>query len=138
MMIMFSFSQEAFRSVEDIYGLMCLVKKTLKPSLMAVYYSKLSEIFWISSSHHLHHANAWLKLFNLQKSFNKYLSQKDLQLIASSVVMAAFSVAPQNQRFGGLHLELENEEERNFRMANLIEFNLDPKLERGELVFALT
>ncbi|PRQ22292.1 hypothetical protein RchiOBHm_Chr6g0248701 [Rosa chinensis] len=77
--------QEAFRSVEDIHGLMCMVKKTPKPSLMVVYYAKLTEIFWISASH-LNHAYAWFKLFSLQKSFNKNLSQKDLQLIASSVV----------------------------------------------------
>ncbi|PON67022.1 Proteasome component (PCI) domain containing protein [Parasponia andersonii] len=125
--------QEAFRSVEDIHGLMCLVKKTPKPSLMVVYYAKLSEIFWISSSH-LYHAYAWFKLFNLQKSFNKNLSQKDLQLIASSVVLAALSIAPYDQRPGASHLELENVKERNFRMANLIGFNLDPKLERGEAI----
>lgn len=125
--------QEAFRSVEDIHGLMCMVKKSPKPSLMVVYYAKLSEIFWISSSH-LYHAYAWFKLFSLQKSFNKNLSQKDLQLIASSVVLAALSVAPYDQRRGASHLELENEKERNLRMANLIGFNLDPKLERGEVV----
>ncbi|GMN43979.1 hypothetical protein TIFTF001_013182 [Ficus carica] len=125
--------QEAFRSVEDIHGLMCMVKKSPKASLMVVYYAKLSEIFWISSSH-LYHAYAWLKLFSLQKSFNKNLSQKDLQLIASSVVLAALSVAPYDQRRGASHLELENEKERNLRMANLIGFNLEPKLERGELL----
>ncbi|XAR52665.1 hypothetical protein NMG60_11020847 [Bertholletia excelsa] len=38
--------QEAFCSVEDKYGLMCMVKKTPKPSLMVVYHAKLTEIFW--------------------------------------------------------------------------------------------
>lgn len=125
--------QEAFRSIEDIHGLMCMVKKTPKASLMVVYYAKLSEIFWISASL-LYHAYAWLKLFNLQKSFNKNLSQKDLQLIASSVVLAALSVAPYEHTHGASHLELENHKERNLRMANLIGFSLDPKLERGEVV----
>lgn len=123
--------QEAFRSVEDIHGLMCMVKKTPKPSLMVVYYAKLTEIFWISSSH-LYHAYAWFKLFSLQKSFNKNLSQKDLQLIASSVVLAALSVTPYDHTRSGSHLELENEKERNLRMGNLIGFNLDPKLESRE------
>ncbi|KAK9270291.1 hypothetical protein L1049_025869 [Liquidambar formosana] len=125
--------QEAFRSVEDIHGLMCMVKKTPKPSLMVVYYAKLTEIFWISASH-LYHAYAWFKLFALQKSFNKNLSQKDLQLIASSVVLAALSVTPYNHTHGASHLELENEKERNLRMANLIGFNLDPKLESREVL----
>ncbi|XP_030459923.2 eukaryotic translation initiation factor 3 subunit A [Syzygium oleosum] len=125
--------QEAFRSVEDIHGLMCMVKKTPKASLMVVYYAKLTEIFWISSSH-LYHAYAWLKLFNLQKSFNKNLSQKDLQLIASSVVLAALSVAPYERTRHASHMELENEKERNLRMADLIGFNVDPKLEGREML----
>lgn len=126
--------QEAFRSVEDIHGLMCLVKKTPKPSLMVVYYVKLTEIFWISSSH-LYHAYAWFKLFLLQKSFNKNLSQKDLQLIASSVVLAALSVPPHECTHGASHLELEHEKERNLRMGNLIGFHLDVKPESREVVF---
>ncbi|KAI8010082.1 Eukaryotic translation initiation factor 3 subunit A [Camellia lanceoleosa] len=94
--------REAFRSVEDIHGLMCMVKKTLKASLM--------------------------------KSFNKNLSQKDLQLIASSVVLAALSVAPYDNTRGASHLELEHEKEQNLRMANLIGFIIDPKLESREVL----
>lgn len=126
-------AQEAFRSIEDIHGLMCMVKKTPKPSLMVVYYAKLTEIFWISSSH-LYHSYAWFKLFTLQKSFNKNLSQKDLQLIASSVVLAALSVVPFDHPRGASHLEIENGKEHNLRMANLIGFSLDPKLENREVV----
>lgn len=129
--------QEAFRSVEDIHGLMCMVKKVPKPSLMVVYYVKLTEIFWTSSSH-LYHAYAWFRLFLLQKSFNKNLSQKDLQLIASSVVLAALSVPPHDRTQGASHLELEHEKERNLRMANLIGFNLESKPESREVVFYVT
>ncbi|AEE83010.1 putative protein [Arabidopsis thaliana] len=125
--------QEAFRSVEDIYGLMCMVKKTPKSSLLMVYYSKLTEIFWISSSH-LYHAYAWFKLFSLQKNFNKNLSQKDLQLIASSVVLAALSIPPFDRAQSASHMELENEKERNLRMANLIGFNLEPKFEGKDML----
>lgn len=39
--------QEAFRSVEDIHGLMSLVKKVPKPQLMAAYYAKLTKIFQV-------------------------------------------------------------------------------------------
>ncbi|XP_066305591.1 eukaryotic translation initiation factor 3 subunit A-like isoform X1 [Miscanthus floridulus] len=124
--------QEAFRSVEDIHGLMSMVKKMPKPSILVVYYAKLTEIFWISDSH-LYHAYAWLKLFNLQKSYNKNLSQKDLQLIASSVLLAALSVAPYDQKYGASHLETENEKERSMRMANLVNFSLDSKRENREM-----
>ncbi|CAN7014112.1 unnamed protein product [Brassica rapa subsp. trilocularis] len=125
--------QEAFRSVEDIYGLMCMVNKTPKSSLLVVYYSKLTEIFWTSSSH-LYHAYASLKLFRLEKSFNKNLSQKDLQLLASSVVLAALSVPPFGQAHGNSHSEFETEKERNMRMANLIGFNLEPKFESIDML----
>ncbi|KAL3624614.1 Eukaryotic translation initiation factor 3 subunit A [Castilleja foliolosa] len=125
--------QEAFRSIEDIHGLMCMVKKTPKPSSMVVYYSKLSDIFWMSSSH-LYHAYAWLKLFSLQKSFNKNLNQKDLQLIASSVVLAALSVPPYDRSYGASHMELENEKERSSRVANLISFDVEPKPESREVL----
>ncbi|KAK9102806.1 hypothetical protein Sjap_020060 [Stephania japonica] len=125
--------QEAFRSVEDIHGLMCLVKKSPKPSLMVVYYAKLTEIFWISESH-LYHAYSWFRLFTLQKSYNKNLTQKDLQLIASSVVLAALAVTPYDHMHGASHMELEKEKERNLRMASLMGFSLDPKRESREEV----
>ncbi|KZV35050.1 eukaryotic translation initiation factor 3 subunit A-like [Dorcoceras hygrometricum] len=125
--------QEAFRSIEDIHGLMSMVKKTPKPSLMVIYYSKLSEIFWMSSNH-LYHAYAWLKLFLLQKSFNKNLNQKDLQLIASSVVLATLSVPPYDRSYGASHLELENEKERSLRVANLIAFDVETKPESKEVL----
>ena len=110
-----------------------MVKKTPKSSLMVVYYAKLTEIFWISASH-LYHAYAWFKLFTLQKNFNKNLGQKDLQLIASSVVLAALSVAPYDQTRGASHMGLENEKEHKIRMADLIGFNLDPKVENRDVV----
>ncbi|KAK2363243.1 eukaryotic translation initiation factor 3 subunit A [Trifolium repens] len=77
--------QEAFRSAEDIHGLMCV-------------------------------------LFLLQKSFHKNLSQKDMELIASAVVLSALSVLPYEN-----NLELEHEMERNLKMAKLICFNLENK-----------
>ncbi|KAI3951766.1 hypothetical protein MKW98_013824 [Papaver atlanticum] len=125
--------QEAFRSVEDIHGLMCMVKKTPKPSSLVVYYGKLTEIFRVSDSQ-LYNAYAWSKLFSLQKSYNRHLTQKDLQLIASSVVLAALSVTPYDRGYGASHLELDNEKERNLRMANLIGFSLDPKRDSREVL----
>lgn len=134
--VSYSHVQEAFRSVEDIHGLMCSVNKTPKPSLMMIYYAKLVEIFWISSSH-LYHAYAWFKLFMLQKGFNKNLSHKDLQLTASSVVLAALVVAQYDRPPTKPH---ENQKELNLRITNLIGFNVDSKAGNREVVmlFILT
>ena len=43
--------QEAFRSVEDIQGLILLGKRAPRPHLMATYYAKLTRIFSVSDSH---------------------------------------------------------------------------------------
>jgi len=60
--------QEAFRSVEDIQGLMALGKKTPKPQLMAIYYARLTRIFTVSDSH-LYNGYAWCAdALNLQNS----------------------------------------------------------------------
>ncbi|KAG8046166.1 hypothetical protein GUJ93_ZPchr0008g13254 [Zizania palustris] len=93
--------QEAFRSVEDIHGLMSMVKRTPKPSVL--------------------------------KSYNKNLSQKDLQLIASSVLLAALSVSPYDHKYGASHIELEIEKDRNLRIANLVNFSIDSKPENREV-----
>ncbi|VVB10320.1 unnamed protein product [Arabis nemorensis] len=63
------------------------------------------------------------------------LWQKDLQLIASSVVLAALSVPPFGQTsHSASHSELENEKDHNLKMANLIDFNLEPKLEGRDML----
>ncbi len=94
--------QEAFCSIEDIHGLISMVKKTPKPQMMAIYYAKLMKIFWISDSH-LYHAYAWYKLYNLQKSYKKNLMAKDLQLMASSVLLATLAVTPCDRKHGALN-----------------------------------
>ncbi|XP_073389708.1 eukaryotic translation initiation factor 3 subunit A isoform X1 [Physcomitrium patens] len=125
--------QEAFRSIEDIHGLMFMVKRTPKPQMMAVYYAKLTQIYWVSDSH-LYHAYAWYKLYNLQKSYNKNLTAKDLQLMASSVVLATLAVAPYDRKYGAHHFELEMEKDRNIRMANILGFNIDVKKDSREVL----
>ncbi|KAF2288285.1 hypothetical protein GH714_005811 [Hevea brasiliensis] len=48
--------------------------------------------------------------------------------------LAALAVAPYDRTHGASHLELENEKERNLRMADLIGFNLELKLESREVL----
>lgn len=125
--------QEAFRSIEDIHGLMSMVKRTPKPQMMAVYYAKLTLIYWVSDNH-LYHAYAWYKLYNLQKSYNKNLTAKDLQLMASAVVLATLAVPPYDRKHGAHHFELEMEKDRNIRMANILGFNIDAKKDSREVL----
>ena len=54
--------QEAYRSIEDIHGLVQLSKKTPKAALMATYFEKLAQIFWVSGNH-LFHAYALFRFY---------------------------------------------------------------------------
>jgi translation initiation factor 3 subunit A len=101
-----------------------MVKRTPKPQMMAVYYAKLTQIYWVSDSH-LYHAYAWYKLYNLQKSYNKNLTAKDLQLMASSVVLATLAVPPYDRKHGAHHFELE---------MDILGFNIDAKKDSREVV----
>lgn len=105
---------------------MSLVKKTPKPQMMALYYAKLTQIFWMSESH-LYHAYAWYRLYTLQKSYNKNLKEKDLQLMASSVLLATLAIPPYDKRHGAAQYEIEMEKERNVRMASLLCFTVDAR-----------
>ena len=112
---------------------MSMVKRTPKPQLMAVFYAKLTQIYWVSDSH-LYHAYAWYKLYNLQKSYNKNLTAKDLQLMASSVLLATLAVTPFDRKHGAHHFELEIEKDRNMKMANILGFTIDAKRDSREVV----
>lgn len=46
--------QEAFRSVEDIHGLMTMAHKPLTPEMTATYFQRLARIFWVSNNHLFH------------------------------------------------------------------------------------
>jgi hypothetical protein len=77
--------QEAFRSVEDIQGLMAMGRKPPKAQMMASYYARLTRIFTVSENH-LYAGYAWFKLFSLAKTYNKNLTAADAQVRRCSAV----------------------------------------------------
>ncbi|WIA12117.1 hypothetical protein OEZ85_012190 [Tetradesmus obliquus] len=121
---------EAFRSVEDIQALIALGKRQPKQQMMATYYSRLTQIFAVSQSY-LYHAYAWLKLFNFSRSFNKNLTSSDTQMMATSVVLATLSILPyERQLFGRVdEPSHEQEKERTIRMANILGFSVDKRVD---------
>lgn len=123
--------QEAFRSVEDIHGLMQYGKKAPKPQMMATYYAKLTQIFAVANSN-LYHAYAWYKLYNLSKQYNKNLSQADQQHMACAVLLAALSILPYDQKDG--YGDNVQERDRSARMAAILGFTVDHKRDARELL----
>jgi len=83
---------EAFRIVEDIYAVMTAGKKTPKPKVMALYYEKLTRIFWVSENY-LFHAYAWFKYYCLVFEYKKEIKPDDRALLASNVLLSALIIS---------------------------------------------
>ena len=68
------------------------------------------------------------KLFNLSKAYNKGLSQSDVQLMATSVLLAALSILPyEHKDKDRTEADSELEKERSVRMATILGFSVDTK-----------
>lgn len=80
--------QEAFRSAEDIHGLIAASKRTPRPSMMASFYDKLVKVFAVGQNF-LFHAAAYSKLWNLQATSG---SADSNDRIAGLVLLSALSV----------------------------------------------
>ena len=114
---------EAFRSVEDIQGLVAMTPKGAKgprPALMATYYARLTQVFTKSGSR-LYNGYAWYRLFTFTRLHNKGLPAADVAGMASNVVLSALAILPYDQvdrrdAEGGL------EAERAAKMASILGF----------------
>ncbi|KAK4688818.1 translation initiation factor 3 subunit A, partial [Tremellales sp. Uapishka_1] len=80
--------QEAFRSVEDIHGLVA-GKKTAKPGMMANYYEKLTQIFKAEGGKQtaVFHAAAWARYYQYAERAGSVPERA-----AGSVLLSALSV----------------------------------------------
>ncbi|CAM9635039.1 unnamed protein product [Pylaiella littoralis] len=120
---------EGFRTVEDIYNIMQIGKKTPKARLMASYYEKLTRIFWVSENY-LFHAYAWYKFYSLASEYNKTLTSEAKVTQANCVLLAAISI-PQIRSESASQLFDEDDlsKQKNQRMATLLGFSTDPSRE---------
>ena len=118
--------QEAFRTVEDIHLLTMIGKRSPKPQMMAIYYAKLTQVFWVSEKY-LYNGYAWYKLFNISRGYNKNLQEKDLHLMATAVVLSTLSILPYDSKASHGFYETEMEREKAGRVANLLGFTVDSK-----------
>ena len=116
--------QEAFRSVEDIHGLMLMLRRSPKPQAMALYFAKLTEIFWVGKNY-LHAAYAWMKLYSVSKMYNRALTPEDERALASGVVLATMSITPYKEKSIFGELDSEQQLDRDTRMASLLGYTVD-------------
>ena len=115
--------QEAFRSIEDIYSLIETGKRaglpSPPPSMMAVYYMRLTQIFTVSDSP-LYLAFAWYKLLNLLVASVHGLPEEDKSALAAAAVLSALAVAPYDKRLETAVPDHGQERDRSLRMAFLL------------------
>lgn len=133
---------EAFKTIEEIHEMLSAKSKPMtKPQMIAQYYLKLSQIYWVSK-HHFFHAYAYSKFFHLSRLYNKSLSEEDLKQMSSVLMCAALSVPPAARdarhatgKLSGSSIDTpaadESEDEFEFdvlrvkknRLASLLSFN---------------
>lgn len=68
--------QEAFKAVEDVYGLMQLSKRPPKPQVMANYYQKVALVFW-KAENYLFHACTLHRLYVLSKEQKRTMTTEE-------------------------------------------------------------
>ncbi|EQC27359.1 hypothetical protein SDRG_14801 [Saprolegnia diclina VS20] len=84
---------EAFRTVDDVHLVFGFLENLPKPTLMATFYHKLAEVFYISNNH-VYHAYAWFKYYTLIQR-ERLTPIMELPLLASKVVLASLSIPVQ-------------------------------------------
>eukprot|EP01006_Ploeotia_vitrea_P030278 TRINITY_DN62731_c0_g1_i1.p1 TRINITY_DN62731_c0_g1~~TRINITY_DN62731_c0_g1_i1.p1 ORF type:complete len:858 (+),score=191.29 TRINITY_DN62731_c0_g1_i1:84-2657(+) len=86
--------QEAYKSIEDIHGVITFFKRAPGAKLMLEYFDKLAKVFWVSRNYLFHaHANSkHFKSLIQTKPDTKVEDSKDLQLAASKVVLSALCI----------------------------------------------
>ncbi|KAL3823877.1 hypothetical protein ACHAXA_005459 [Cyclostephanos tholiformis] len=94
---------EGFRTVEDIYNILQISRArrklpgvTIPPpkaKILAAYYEKLTNLFWVSENH-LFHAFAWYKYYSLCREYNRGMSPETRRTQASAVLLAALCIPP--------------------------------------------
>jgi translation initiation factor 3 subunit A len=115
---------EAFRTVEDIYGIMVAGKKTPKTKLMMAYYDKLQKIFWVSDNK-LFHAYAWFRYYSLYADKMKDTKPEERAILASSVLLSALTV-PSTRDVYSFGEDGEEVVEKSSQMALLLDFQTNP------------
>lgn len=119
--------QEAFKAVEDIHYLMNIPKRAPHPQKLAEFYQKLGVVF-CRASMNLFHSCTQHKLFKLTRDLRKNLSQSELSLLASRMLISTLSIPITEVKHGlGKMLDIENALlEKHQKMARLLDLERSP------------
>ncbi|RKP26948.1 hypothetical protein SYNPS1DRAFT_13412, partial [Syncephalis pseudoplumigaleata] len=112
--------QEAFRSVEDIYNLLAMSKRTPKPHMMANYYENLAKIFLVGENY-LFHAAAQQRCYFLWRVINKDATPEEHTKAATSILLSTLSVPViASNRGSGIFTDVDESKSKLHRLTNLL------------------
>ncbi|VDN31008.1 unnamed protein product [Gongylonema pulchrum] len=124
--------QEAYRSAEDVHGMMQLSKdkdkRMVKPASYVNYYDKLALVFW-KAGNRLFHAAALLQKYIIYKDMKKTFSMEEAMDQATRVLLATLSVPDGADNPSDLtrHLDIEEQHTANMRLlSNLLRLPIAP------------
>ncbi|CAB3403650.1 unnamed protein product [Caenorhabditis bovis] len=124
--------QEAYKSAEDVHGMMQLSKdkdkRTVKPSSYVNYYDKLALVFW-KAGNSLFHAAALLQKYIIYKDMKKLFTPEEAQEQASRVLLATLSIPEGADAPSDLarNLDIEEQHVANMRLlSNLLRLPIAP------------
>merc|ERR1711871_636567 len=117
---------EGFRTVEDIYAIIQIGKKTPKSKLMVNYYEKLTRIFLVSENY-LFHGYAWYKYYTLSTECRKDLKHDEKMYLANCVFLSALCIPSIREYTSDNAIDtVETTSEKTQRMAMLLDFHAQP------------
>uniref|UniRef100_A0A914ZX12 Eukaryotic translation initiation factor 3 subunit A n=2 Tax=Ascarididae TaxID=6250 RepID=A0A914ZX12_PARUN len=124
--------QEAYRSAEDVHGMMQLSKdkdkRMVKPASYVNYFDKLALVFW-KAGNRLFHAAALLQKFIIHKDMKKTFSSEEATDQATRVLLATLSIPDGADKPSDLtrHLDIEEQHIANMRLlSNLLRLPIAP------------
>ena len=125
--------QEAFRTAEDIHGLVGMAKRAPKASMMASYYEKLVKVFAVGNNF-LFHAAAYGKYHSTQAApKDDAAAEKSATLVLlSALAVPVIGDGQARRRDGGALEETESAKNKAARLAALLGLSATPT--RAELL----
>lgn len=111
--------QEAYRSIEDIHGLIDSSRHPMKPHTMMSYYKNLAKIFFVSDNG-LFHAAAWNSYYNLY-SQSPLATEKELSHYATLFMLSSLAIPQESYNADSTDVLYSNQ-----RLASLLKLQKVP------------
>ncbi len=119
--------QEAFRVIEGIRLILVLSRRPPKPQMMAAYYEKLTQVFWVANNH-LYHGFCAYKHLLISLTHNKGMSAEERSAQANKVSLAILSIPMKKEQSKHVdkRFEMDVQQEKDLKLAALLGLSVAP------------